>query len=157
MFPTLLAASEHPLPVDVDPLTVLVQLGFVLAALILLRAILFGPLLRLLEERDKAIHGARQEAQALDEKARDAAARYEQEMRKIRTGAAAETAKARAEAEALERQIVERARADAAVTLSEARARLGKEAAVVRQTLAAEVAAQAARVASQILGREVAA
>lgn len=151
----LLAAGEHPLPVDVDPVTVLFQLGLLLVVLVVLRVVLFGPLLRLLEEREHAIGGAREQAKEIEKKAREAEARYAEEMRKVRTAIAEERRTAVAEAEALERRILERARAEALATLNEARTQLGAEADGVRVTLRAQAAALARKVAGALLGREV--
>ncbi|MGH7293639.1 MAG: ATP synthase F0 subunit B, partial [Polyangiaceae bacterium] len=103
----LLAAVAAPqaITVDVDA-TFIVQLVLFVILTMILKPVLFDPMLKLFEEREKRIDGAKLQARKIDEKSASALAKYESEMAKARAAAGAERDKIRAEAVKHEQEIL---------------------------------------------------
>src|ERR1700691_3108345 len=99
----LLAAApkESPITVDVD-WTFVVQLVLFVGLLLILKPILFDPMLQLFEERERRTEGAKLQARRIDEKSATALAKYEPELAKARAAASVERDKIRAEAQSRE-------------------------------------------------------
>jgi len=152
----LLAAApqESPITVDVD-WTFLVQLVLFVGLMLILKPILFDPMLRLFEEREKRIDGAKLQARKIDEKSATALAKYEGEMAKARAAASADRDKIRAEAQKRERDILATVRAATTQTLEEGKKAAQAEADKARATLKGEGTSMARELASRVLGREV--
>ncbi len=148
-----LYASAISLALD---LTFLAQ--FVLFALFvtILKPLLFDPLLRVFEEREKRTDGAKKEARAMDAEAGEILTKYEGELAKVRREAGLEREKLRAETTRLEAQINEEAREETAKIVEAGRARIASEVAALRAELAGARPELAAQIASRILDREVA-
>jgi len=122
----------------------------------LLKPLLFDPLLRVFEERERRTEGAKAEARAMDEEAGALLQRYEAELARVRREAGVERERLRAETGKLEAKIMAEARAETAVILSNGKARIAAEVAQLRQELEAQKPALAAQIAGRILDREVA-
>jgi F-type H+-transporting ATPase subunit b len=150
----LLAAAPQAINVDVD-LTFVVQLVLFVLLTLILKPVLFDPLLELFEEREKRIEGAKLQARHIDEKSATALAKYEAEMAKARAAANAEREKIRAEAVKREQEILSAVRASAAKTLDEGKRAAQAEAQRARTALQADAASMARELASRVLGREV--
>ena len=95
----LLAAAPQAISVDFDA-TFLVQLVLMTGLTLVLKPLLFDPMLRLFEERERRIDGAKMQARKIDEKSASALSKYEAEMARARAAANAERDKIRAEAAA---------------------------------------------------------
>ena len=93
----LLAAAPQSISFDFDA-TFLVQLVLIAGLTLVLKPLLFDPMLKLFEERERRIDGAKMQARHIDEKSASALAKYESEMAKARASANAEREKIRAEA-----------------------------------------------------------
>ena len=82
---TLLSANlgrallEGGVDVDVD-LTVVGQVVLIVVLLLVLKPVLFDPMLRLFEEREKRIDGAKKSARQIDKKSAEAEAEFEAAM-----------------------------------------------------------------------------
>ena len=63
----LAAGAPQAINVDVD-WTFLVQLGLIVALMLVLKPLLFDPMLKLFEEREKRIEGAKVQARHIDDK-----------------------------------------------------------------------------------------
>jgi len=122
----------------------------------LLKPLLFDPLLRVFEEREKRTLGAKEEARRMDAKAGELLVRYEGEQAKLRREASVERDRLRAETTKLESKIMAEARAETASIIESGKARIAAEIAQLRQDLQAEKPAMAAQIAGRILDREVA-
>src|SRR5260221_14761581 len=96
-----------------------VQVVLFLLLLAVLKPVLFDPMLRLFEEREKRIEGAKVEARHIDEKSAGALTKYEQEMAKARAAANAERDRLRAEGTKAENEILSKVRAATAKTLED--------------------------------------
>ena len=152
----LLAAApkESPITVDVD-WTFLVQLVLFVGLLLILKPILFDPMLQLFEEREKRIDGAKLQARKIDEKSSTALAKYEGEMAKARAAASADRDKIRAEAQKHEQEILAQVRSATSKTLEDGKRAAQLEAEKARASLKGESVSMARDLASRVLGREV--
>ena len=92
------ALVEGGVTVDLD-LTLVVQLGFFLVLLFVLKPTLFDPMMRLFEEREKRIEGTRHEATKEDERSAKALAEVAATLEQGRAAIAVETRAARQELE----------------------------------------------------------
>lgn len=151
--PTPLLASGA-IAVDFD-LTFLAQMVLFSTFIVVLKPLLFDPLLRVFEERERRTEGAKREAREMDEKAGELLAHYETELEKVRREAGLERERLRAEAAKIEAQIMAEARADAARIIEEGKEKIAAEVARMRAELAAAQPALAAEIAASMLGREV--
>ena len=150
----LLAAGA--VEVDFNPLLVLVQFVVVTALMLALKPMLFDPLLKLFEEREKRSEGARAEARKMDDKAADILRKYEHELEKVTRAAAEERDKVRAEAQRVEAAELEAARKEAAEILEIGRKKLADETAALDAQLKGVQPDLAKQIAARVLGREVA-
>ncbi len=140
--------------VDFD-LTFLAQFVLFTLFIVVLRPLLFDPLLRVFEEREKRTEGAKQEARDMDAKAGELLTRYEAELDKVRREAGVERERFRKEAKDLETQIMAKARAETAQIIESGKARIGREVEQMKKELSDGKPALAAEIASRVLGREV--
>lgn len=122
---------------------------------VLLKPLIFDPLMKVFEEREKRTDGAKKEAQEMDKQAAELRARYEVERDKVAREAAREREELRAETARLEAQIMAEARAESARILEAGKAKIALEVDALRQELDRQTPALAAEIASRVLGREV--
>lgn len=137
-------------------LTFLAQLLLFAAFVSLLKPLLFDPLLRVFEERERQTDGAKKLAREMDAEAGDLRKRYEAELEKVRREAGVERERLRAETAKLEAKIMAEARAETARVLDAGKARIAAEVLELRGELERTKPELAAQIASKILGREVA-
>lgn len=140
--------------VDFDA-TFLAQFALFTMFVLVLRPLLFDPLLRVFEEREKRTEGAKEDGRKMDEKAGALSMRYEAELEKVRREANLEREKLRKEAKDLEAKIMNEARAETARILETGKARIAAEVEQMKKELAEAQPALAAEIASRVLGREV--
>jgi F-type H+-transporting ATPase subunit b len=150
----LLAAAPQAISVDFDA-TFLVQLVLMAGLTLVLKPLLFDPMLRLFEERERRIDGAKMQARHMDEKSASALSMYESEMARARAAANAEREKIRAEAVRREQEILGAVRATTAKTIEDGKRAAEAEAARARTTLKDGTGALARDLAARVLGREV--
>ena len=151
----LLAASAlQAITVDVD-WTFMVQVVLFVGLTLILKPVLFDPMLKLFEEREKRIDGAKLQARRIDDKSVTALTKYEGEMTKARSAGGVERDRIRAEAMKREQEILASVRAAAAKTLEEGKRSAQAEADRVRATLKNDATSMARELASRVLGREV--
>lgn len=146
--------SEGGVNVDADG-TIVVHIVLFLILMAALKPLLFDPLLKLFEEREKRTIGAREKAAAEDKKTSKASGEYADQMAKARAEGNAEREKLRSEGLKKEADILARVRAEAQKTLEEGRARVSEEGKAARQALEIEAANLGKDLASRVLGREV--
>ncbi|HEX3771078.1 MAG TPA: ATP synthase F0 subunit B [Polyangiaceae bacterium] len=150
----LLAAAPQAIQVDFDA-TFLVQFVLFIGLTLVLKPLLFDPMLKLFEERERRTDGAKLEARKIDERSTSALTKYETEMAKARASANAEREKMRAEALRKEQEILGEMRVSATKTLEDGKKGAAAEAERVRATLRAQGAVIARELAGRVLGREV--
>ena len=119
--------------------TIFVQAAFFCFLLLWLSPILFKPMLRLFEEREAQIGGAKKEAAKFDEEARRELTRVETQIAQAFDEAKQLKLEMKEEAEEYYRKMVETARAEASRTLHDARQELQIEAATVAGELKTQV------------------
>lgn len=149
------ALAEGAVTVDLDA-SLLVQLGFFLVLLFVLKPLLFDPMMRLFEEREKRIEGTRHQATKEDERSAKALAKYEAVLAKAREEGARERDALRAEGQKREAELMARVRAEVAATLESGRGEISKEATAARQQLSGDARSLGRDMAARVLGREVA-
>jgi F0F1-type ATP synthase membrane subunit b/b' len=140
--------------VDLDG-TVFVQFAMFSIAFVILYALVFKPMTRLLDARDVAIEGAKDEAKHLESEVLQKQATFEAELRRVRTSSGEERERLRAEGQELERQLLERVRVETQALVAEGKTRLETEARIARSELNAQRGELAREIASRVLGREV--
>jgi F-type H+-transporting ATPase subunit b len=153
-FSSALSSEGGGVTVDFD-LTVLGQVVLFLILLVVLKPMLFDPMLHLFEERERRIDGAKLLARKIDEKSATALTTYETEMAKARASANAERDKLRGEGLKQESEILARVRAATAQTLEEGRKKMQEEVTRARASLQGEAGSIAKELATRVLGREV--
>ncbi len=147
-------AAGKAIDVDFDA-TFVVQVVLFVGLTLFLKPVLFDPMLKLFEERERRIDGAKLLARKIDEKSATAAAKYEAEMAKARAAAAAVRDKIRAEAVKQEQEILSAVRAATAKVIDDGKRSAVAEAERARAALKADSAALARDLAGRVLGREV--
>jgi F-type H+-transporting ATPase subunit b len=148
------AMARGGVEVDLD-LTVLGQIAIFVILMLVLKPVLFDPMLRLFEEREKRIAGAKLEARKMDEASAGALSKYEAAMAKARGEANRERDGLRAEGMKAETDLMSRVRSETAKTVEDGRAHLAAEKNKVQADMQREATALARELASVALGREV--
>lgn len=149
--PHLLASA---ISVDFD-LTFLAQFVLFTAFITVLKPLLFDPLLKVFEERERRTEGAKKEAREMDAEAGELLTRYEAALERVRQEAGRDREKRRGEAAALEAKIMAEARAEAARILEIGKARIAADVAELEKELRRARPELASQIASRILDREV--
>lgn len=140
--------------IDLDG-TIFIQFALFVLAFFILRALVFGPIVKLLEARDAAIDGAVETARTMTQEAKDAEAEFEAEMRTVRLAASAERDKLRADGKKLEASLLAKVREETQTQLDEAEKSLNREAQQVRQEMVSKTPLLARAIASKMLEREI--
>jgi F-type H+-transporting ATPase subunit b len=135
--------------------TVLLQMALFVLLMLVLGPTLFGPLMRLFEERERRTEGARAEARAMQERAGDLLLRYQAELSRVQHVATVEREKLRSETLRLEAKILEEARQATNTIIEDGRQRLNAEVAKIRSDLAAKGQQISSDIAASVMGREV--
>jgi F-type H+-transporting ATPase subunit b len=153
---SLLAAGAAPQAIHVDvDLTFVVEVVLFIGLTLVLKPVLFDPMLTLFEERERRIEGAKVAARRIDDRSTTALATYETEMAKARAAANVDRDKIRADGLAREQQILTAVRVDAAKLLDDGKRAAHLEADRVRATLKGQAGELARDLARRVLGREV--
>jgi F-type H+-transporting ATPase subunit b len=117
--------------------------------------VLFDPMLKLFEERERRIDGAKLQARKTDEASADALRKYETEMTTARNSANADRDRIRAEGLKRENEILASVRAATAKAIDDGKRAVQAEGERARAALKAEGPAMARELATRVLGREV--
>lgn len=140
--------------VDMDA-SLVVQIGIFVLLLVILKPLLFDPMLKLFEEREKKIEGTRREATKEDERSAKALAKYEGILSKAREAGNLERDALRAEGQKKENEILAHVRSETTSTVENGRKGIADEAKTARAALETEAAVLGSAIASRVLGREV--
>jgi F-type H+-transporting ATPase subunit b len=139
--------------IDLDG-TFFLQFGIFVALFLFLRAVVFRPVLAVLEAREHATDGARDEARDLEARAKEKLAAFESEMTKAKVELAAERDRLRRDGAGLERELLATARKDADAILEGATETIARETKTVRAHLDQTVPQLAGDIAEKLLGRK---
>jgi F-type H+-transporting ATPase subunit b len=150
----LTESSGGAVNVDLD-LTFVGQMVVFATLIVILKPLLFDPVLGLFQERERRTEGARAEARRMQEKAGELLREYEHEMEKVHRVAGEERDKMRAETARLEARELTEARAVAAKIVEEGRQRIAEEIHEIKFDLGRNSERLARDIAARVLGREV--
>ncbi len=148
------ALASGGVVVDLD-LTFAAQITLFFLLFLILRPLLFDPMLALFEERERRIGGAKDEARQLYAEADAKMAKYEEEVREVKRAAGMERDRIRQEGLRKEQVILAKVRAETNALLDEGRGRIAKERTQLEGELGTLSKTLATDIASRVLGREV--
>lgn len=151
----LLNAAAGAVEIDINPTLVLMQLGVVAVLMLILKPMLFDPMLSVFEKRERMVDGTIKQARSLDDKAADLKLKVDAELGKVIKVAAEERDKVRGEATRRDAEALAKTRAEVATILEKGRQELSNEASSLKSSLQSEVGMLSREVASHVLGREV--
>ena len=158
MVATFLVTSSHAaeggINLDFDA-TLFVQTAFIIVLWLVLKPVLFDPMLRLFEEREKRIEGAIKKARKIDEQSAEAMTEYNETMAKARAEGEGEREKLRAESVRKENELLSKVRGETQARIDAARAQTEKELEATRAQLVPHAQTIARDLAKRVLGREV--
>ena len=135
-------------------LSVVWVIFFVLLLTVVLNRLLFKPLLRVMEERQRAISSARELAERSAHEARVATAEFDRRTTEARAELYRQMDEMRRTAMDERAAIMTRTRAEAEAEIATASAKLQAEADAARRRLSADADALGSAVAERILGRK---
>lgn len=148
------ALREGGVDVDID-LTIVAQIVLFFVLLLILKPLLFNPMLQLFKEREKRIDGAKAEARHNDEEAANVEGKYTAQMAEANAEGAKKFEAMLLEGVKRENEILNTVRASSGKVIEDGRRRIQSEVATARQALDTEANQLARAVASQVLGREI--
>lgn len=149
-----LAGGGGGVNLDLD-LTFTLQMLVFAVLIVALKPLLFDPVLRIFEERERRTDGARDEAREMQKRAGELLERYEAELSRVGRAAAEEREKMRSETTRLENEIINEARSATAKILADGRRDIAQQVEKIRFDLGRESERLAHQVAARALGREV--
>ena len=136
-------------------LSFVLQMLLFASLIVVLRPLLFDPVLRVFEERERRTDGARQSARQMQEEAGALLSRYEQELAKVHEVARQERDRARAETVRMEAELLAQARQSASEIVEQGRLRIDRERRQIQFGLGQESERLARTVAAAVLGRSL--
>lgn len=141
--------------IDLD-ITLLYQIGGFFVLYFILNAVLYKPVLKILDERDKNIRGTKQEAEILEAEMQKRLMDYEKSLNEAKARAQEERLRIRQEGLDKEREIIENARKDAHDSLLQAKTKLEDDIKSTLIRLKDESKVISKGIAERILDRKVA-
>ncbi|MCC6901520.1 MAG: ATP synthase F0 subunit B [Polyangiaceae bacterium] len=148
------AAMSGGISIDFDK-TFVLQMGIFALLIVVLKPLLFDPILKVFEEREKRTDGARSEARSMQEEAGQLLRRYESELERVHRVAGEERDHLRAETTKLEAEILREARTVSNRIVDEGRKKVETEVNAIRFDLGRQTEQISREVAGRVLGREV--
>jgi F-type H+-transporting ATPase subunit b len=149
----MLAMSGSPIDLDFNNVVVFQAVIFVFL-IVVLKPLLFDPMLKVFGLREARTEGARETARELEEQAGELLTRYEAELTRVNQAAAEERDRLRAETTKLEAQILSEARSAASKIVEDGRRRIETEVNAIRFELGKQSERLASDIATRVLGRE---
>lgn len=133
--------------------TLLIQMANFLVLLWLLNRFLYRPILNVLDERRRRMEDSERSVRELQERTSRQWEAYQAELQKAKSSASAEKERLKAEGAEAERKLLEQVRAEAALSLEEARKMVQQELERAREALGAQADSIGLEMAEKILGR----
>jgi F-type H+-transporting ATPase subunit b len=152
LFDALLLSAGGPLDFDK---TVLYQMILFLGLMLVLKPLVFDPVLKIFALREERTEGARAEARRLQEEAGELLVQYEAELARVHQVAAEERQKLRSETAKLEGEILEEARSVTTRQIDDGRRKIADEVNRIRFDLGRQSERMSRDIATRVLGREV--
>ena len=141
-------------PIDLDG-SMFVQMGIFFIAFLILRSLVFQPVMRVFDAREAAVGGAKREAESMEHDAHEKREHFEHEMRKVRAEANEKRDALRSETQAAAREITEKARTESANAVAAGKAKLDAEAAQASAAAQAQIPVLAKQITDKLLNRSV--
>jgi len=132
--------------------TLLIQAVIFIIFVFLINQFLFRPVVRLLEKRKEATTGSQEKALALQQRAEDEAALFEEKLARARQDAALERDGIRKDALEEQKVVIERAKRAIGTDVPALREKALKEAKKVEEILRKELEPLAKQIAEKVLG-----
>lgn len=151
---SLLALGAGGVELDFNR-TVLLQMAVFALLILILKPLLFDPMLRIFALREERTEGEKQSARELLEKAGELLKRYEAELERVNQAAAQERDRIRAETAKLEAEILREGREVTTRIIEDGRRKIEAEVNRIRFDLGREAARLASDIEARLLGREV--
>jgi F-type H+-transporting ATPase subunit b len=136
-------------------LTFVLQMLVFAALIVVLRPLLFEPVLKVFEERERRTEGARDSARAMQVRAGEFLSRYEKELAKVHEVARQERDRARAETARMEAELMAQAREAANAIVEQGRERIERERRQIEFALGRQSERLARDLAEVVLGRSL--
>ena len=136
-------------------LTFVLQMLVFASLIVVLRPLLFDPVLRVFEEREKRTEGARQAAREMQEEAGALLSRYEKELAKVQEVARQERDRSRADTARAEAELLTQARNAANQIVEAGRQRIERQRSEIEFVLGQQSERLAHSVAEAVLGRSL--
>lgn len=134
-------------------ITLVPQLVILLLLVGILSQVLFKPMLKVFEERETRIDGAREDARLFASRAEEGAASIDARMMEAQREARSVLTELKAEGQALEAEVIAKARAEAQERIEAARKSLEAQVQTARTALTQDASVIAADVVSKVLNR----
>jgi F-type H+-transporting ATPase subunit b len=151
-FDPLLASGA--VTVDLDP-TVFAHFLLFTAFVVIMKDLLFDPLLRVFEERERRTAGAIAKAREMDEQALELKQEYDSKIEEIRRDASVDRERIRTMVKKLEAELMDDARQAVGTHLEYGMTKVQQEVGAIRKDLERQQTSLAAEIASRVLGRDV--
>jgi F-type H+-transporting ATPase subunit b len=145
-------AMAGGVPLDFDR-TVLVQIVVFAALIVVLKPLLFDPVLKVFSLREERTEGAKATARELQEKAGELLQRYEKELVRVRQVAADERDRLRSETSKLEAEILRDARDATTRIVEDGRHKIQTEVNAIRIAVGAESEKVAKMIVDRVIGQ----
>ena len=155
--PVAFAAAPHSgggVNIDFDR-SFLLQMALFALLIVVLKPLLFDPVLKIFEEREWRTEGAKAEARKMQEQAGEILSRYERELLRVNQAAAAEREKMRVETTRVEQEILAQGRKVAQEIVAQGRAQIEKDVQALQFDLGRQAEQLAHQIASRVLGRDL--
>ncbi|MDO9515858.1 MAG: ATP synthase F0 subunit B [Syntrophales bacterium] len=140
--------------VDVNS-TVWIQMANFLALILILNFLLFRPVLKIIEKRNKKLEESQEEIASLDETIERKMAQYEERIRQARAEASVQRDAIKEEGTEQSKVIIGKVRDDLSKKLEDFKAQLQKETDAARDSLREQTRMIAAEISEKVLGRGV--
>jgi F-type H+-transporting ATPase subunit b len=147
-------AMAGGVPLDFDR-SVLLQIVLFTVLIVVLKPLLFDPVLKVFSLREERTEGARATARELQEKAGELLQRYEKELERVKQVAADERDLLRSETTKLEAEILGEARAATTRIVEEGRRKIEAEVNSIRVAVGAESERVAQMIVERVVGQGV--
>jgi len=147
-------AMSGGVPLDFDR-TVLLQIVVFAVLIVVLKPLLFDPVLKVFALREERTEGARTTARELQEKAGELLQRYEKELERVKQVAAEERDVLRAETAKLEAEILNEAREATTRIVEDGRRKIEAEVNSIRIAVGAESEKVAQMIVERVVGQGV--
>lgn len=142
--------------IDIDfDVTFIAEMVLFFLLIVILKPLMFDPVLKIFEQREQRTEGARAEARQMQEKAGELLGKYESELERVNQVASQERERLRSETAKLEATIVNEAREVVTRIAEDGRRRIESEVEKTRQDLARRSEQLASELAQRTLGRGI--